>query len=255
MPSSVARFSRRPHRRVGFAPVVELLLDTGDELLGEEAHADARAASTPPLELARREAQDRGVAPDDRLDAGPLDLHDDARAVEQHRPVGLPDRRGRERLEVERREGLLDRLAELGLERPRGPRPPATGPDLGAQEARAPTVTGLRQHVGAGRRDLAELHEHPAGVLEHEPQARAKSGDSSAVVDAYRTCIRFCLPRVVQHLAEPSVGREHRLHLADRVDEPPPQPPLRRLRPPRDQLEHDADRHRREHAEEDARAG
>ena len=57
------------------------------------------------------------------------------------------------------------------------------------------------------------------------------------------------LAGVVQHLAQPSVRCEYRLDLADRVEQPAPQAAAG-LRPAGDELEDDADRHGREHAEE-----
>ena len=47
---------------------------------------------------------------------GPLHLHHDLLTGLEHRPVGLPDRRRRQRHEVERRELLLDGGTELALE-------------------------------------------------------------------------------------------------------------------------------------------
>ena len=62
------------------------------------------------------ETEHGGVAVHDVLDAGPLHLHHHPFARLQHRPVGLADRRGRQRLEVERRELLLDGGTELTLD-------------------------------------------------------------------------------------------------------------------------------------------
>ena len=70
--------------------------------------SDARRFD-PPLDEAGRHAEHRGVAVDDVLDAGALHLHHDVLAGLEHGAVGLADRRRRERLEVERRELLLDR--------------------------------------------------------------------------------------------------------------------------------------------------
>ena len=98
------------------AHVVELLLDAVDELLGEGAHADAPGRLDARLELAGGEAKDGPVAPHDVVDAGPLDLHDHAGPVVEHGAMGLADRGRRQRLELERREHLVDRLAELVFE-------------------------------------------------------------------------------------------------------------------------------------------
>ena len=68
------------------------------------------------LQAAGDHPQDRRVARDDVLDPRPPDLDDDPRAVVQDGPVRLSDRRRGERLPLERRERLLDRLAELGLD-------------------------------------------------------------------------------------------------------------------------------------------
>ena len=101
-------------RRLG--AVVELLLQRGDELLGEPLHAELVRGLDPTVDHPRRHAEHRRVAVDDVLDAGPLHLHHDVLAGLQHRPVRLADGGRRERLEVERRELLLDDRAQLALE-------------------------------------------------------------------------------------------------------------------------------------------
>ena len=90
--------------------------EAGDELLGQRPEADRPCGLDAALQAAGDHAQDRRVACDDVLDPRPPHLDDDARAVVQHRPVRLPDRRRGERLPLERRERLLDRLSELGLD-------------------------------------------------------------------------------------------------------------------------------------------
>jgi hypothetical protein len=75
----------------GLVPVVELLLDAGDQLPGQAAQAHGARRLHAALELTGGQAQHGGVALDDLAHAGALDLHDHAGAVQQHRPVRLPD--------------------------------------------------------------------------------------------------------------------------------------------------------------------
>ena len=99
-----------------FGAVVELPLERGDELLGQTLHPELTRRLDPPVDDARGHAQHGGVAVHDVLDAGPLHLHHHVFAGLEHRTVRLADRRRRERLEVERRELLLDRGAQLALD-------------------------------------------------------------------------------------------------------------------------------------------
>jgi hypothetical protein len=57
-----------------------------------------------------------GVERQDRLDAGPLDLHRDVAPVGGSRPVHLRDARGGDRLGIEGGEAAIDRRAELRLD-------------------------------------------------------------------------------------------------------------------------------------------
>ena len=96
--------------------VVELALERRDELLGQPLHPELTRRLDAAVDDPRRHPQHGGVAVDDVLDAGPLHLHHDVLAGLEDRAVRLADRGRRQRLEVERRELLLDRRAELALE-------------------------------------------------------------------------------------------------------------------------------------------
>ena len=124
------------------------------------------------------------------------------------------------------------------------------GFDVGAQQ-RELLGQRLGEHVGAGRGDLAELHEHAARFLEHDPEPARELGRLDRGRRRVPHVHQILLAGVVQHLAEPAVGREPGLDLADRVEEPPPDPVPPGFGPARDQLEDDADRHRGQDAEEE----
>jgi hypothetical protein len=163
---------RRPD--LGLVQELELLLEAADELLREPAQADRPRGLDAALQAAREHAQDRRVACDDVLDAGPADLDDDARAVVQHGPVRLADRRRRERLPLERRERLIDRFVELGLDHDAH----VAGRDGSHVRAQLGQLGGQRrrEHVVARRGDLPELDHHPARVLEHRSDAAGEVG-------------------------------------------------------------------------------
>ena len=248
MPASCGAVLAQPRADRALVQVVELLLEPCDQLLAEVAQPDRARGLDAALELGGGEPQHGGVARDDLVDPGPLDLHHDRRAVGEHGAVGLSDRRGGERLELERAEGPLDRLAELGLEHL---------PDLGLRDladvgAQLRELVGGRrgQHVGPRRGDLAELDQHPAGVLEHRAQAARQVGRLERRPRRVAEVQQVLLARVGDQLAQPPVRCERRAGGADRVQQPPPAParPARCTRPG-DQVDHDRDRHRREHAE------
>ena len=99
----------------GFGAVVELLLERGDQLLGQPLHAELARRLDPTVEDARGHPEHRGVAVHDVFDAGALHLHHHVLAGLEHGAMRLADRRCRERLEVERGELLLDGRAQLRL--------------------------------------------------------------------------------------------------------------------------------------------
>ena len=161
----------------------------------------------PAFERPGDEAQHRPVALDHLLHARPLDLDHHRVAAAQLRSVGLPDRRGRERLGVELVERLVDRLAELGLEHLLDlVRRHAL--DVGVQVRE---LVGDRrgQQVGAGGGDLAELHEHPARALEHDPQPARKIGGVERRDRAVTDVDEVLLAGVADQLAKATDGREH----------------------------------------------
>ena len=116
MPSLPSRWLEEGDAARSFGAVVELALQRGDELLGQALDAELPRGLDPPVDDPRRQAEHGGVAMHDVLDAGPLHLHHHPFAGLEHRPVGLADRRRRQRLEVEGRELLLHRGAELTLD-------------------------------------------------------------------------------------------------------------------------------------------
>ncbi len=122
----------------------------------------------PPLGQTRHEPQHGGVAFEQLLQSGPLDLDHHVLAGGEHGSMRLPDGgcgqglplKGREHLVDGPGELLLDEAAQLlgGYLAHRGPK---LGQLLGHR---------LREQVGARRGDLPELDEHPAAVLQREPE-------------------------------------------------------------------------------------
>jgi hypothetical protein len=155
----------QPHADARLVLVVQLLFDTGDQLVGEGRQAHRARRLDASLELPGRQAEDCGIAGDHLVDARSLDLDHDPLAGGEDGAVGLTDGCRGERLPLERRERLLHRLAELVLDHPAhvvG----VDGRDVGPQ-VRELARDDLGEDVGARRRDLPELHEHPARLLEH----------------------------------------------------------------------------------------
>ena len=156
-------------RVAGFDAVVELLAqprrELGDEILDLVLAAPGRARLDDVAEL----LEHRQVDPHRLVDAGPLHLHHDVRPVGQLRPVHLADRRRRDRLPVEAAEHVAHRDVELLLEH-LGDAVTRRRPHVVLQQAE---LGGRlrRDQVGAGAEHLAELHEHPAALLEREAQA------------------------------------------------------------------------------------
>ena len=170
-PSTVAQQRRPSRHRVGLAAEVELG-PQARRRTGRACRPSARPGRTAcGAGRARRAAQRGEVALHRRLDAGPLHLDDDRLAGVQPRPVGLADRGRGERLPVELGEDLVDGRAQLRLE-DRGDALPRLGRHAVLQLGQLVAELG-RQEVDAGGGDLAELDVHPAGLLEHPPQAHA----------------------------------------------------------------------------------
>ena len=166
----VGGHGRRDGARVArLDPVVELLPEArrelGDEVVDPVLVAPRGAGLDDVAEL----FEHREVDAHRLVDARPLHLHHDARAVGQLRPVHLADRRRRHRLPVEAGEDLGQRGLELLLQH--------LGDGVARRRAHvvlehAQLGGGLRRdEVGAGGEDLPELHEHAPALLQREAQA------------------------------------------------------------------------------------
>ena len=134
------------------------------------------AERRPPLGEVGEQGEGGEVAFHRRLDPRALDLHDDGLAGAQPGPMGLPDRRCRQRLPVELGEHGVDVVAQLGAEHAGdrlarlGRHPVLQLRQLGAHVA--------RQQVDACRGDLTELDVDPACLLEDaaQPNTVARRG-------------------------------------------------------------------------------
>ena len=164
------RRAERGHldHRVGLAPEVELGPQALGELAEQVAGAEPLAERRAPLREVGEQRERGEVALHRRVDAGPLDLDDDALAGAQPGPVGLADRGRGERLPVELGEDVVDVAPSSAS---------STGRDALARLRRHPVLQlgqlGAdvgRQEVDAGRGDLAELDVDAARLLEHPPQ-------------------------------------------------------------------------------------
>ena len=150
-------------------PEVELLAQPATELTHQVAHVVLGTPRRAGLDDLAELLEHREVDLDLLVEARALHLHDHRRAVGQLRAVHLTDRRRRDRLPVERDERLVDRAVQLFFEQRRDR--VAVGRPHVVLEPRQLTDRVGREQVGAGRQDLAELDEHPAALLEREPQA------------------------------------------------------------------------------------
>jgi hypothetical protein len=173
--------ARRAHERA--AGVVRgealevALLDVEVQLVGagalqlvdqvrERQRPRARLGGAQELVHVDQGVHQRKVLGDGLRDAGALHLDgDDLAAVADDRPVDLRDRRAAQGRVVELAEQLVHRAAELLLHAGAHVGGGHRG-DVGAQLREGVAVLG-RQDVGMGRRDLAELDERRAEVLEY----------------------------------------------------------------------------------------
>ncbi len=201
------------------------------------------------LRLTRDESHHRGVAVHEVGDAGPLHLHDDPLARDEGGPVRLADRCGGERLEVELGEGLLDRLVERGLDHGAD----RVGVDRPHVRLELRELAGevVGEEVGARRRDLTELHHHPAGVLDRQAEAEREVRGVDRVLAPVPDVDQVVVPRVAHELAHATDGRERGLRGADRVDQRAADPVSGvDAGGPGDEVEHDRRRHRHDDTEE-----
>ena len=156
----------------GLDPVVQLAPDRPGELVDDRHGVDEVEPVDPALHDAGHLVEQGQVALDLPRRSGPLHLHGDQAPARELRKVHLPDRRGRDGHRVERGEELLDRRAQVLLDHPLDVRVrerthrvlelAQLGDDLG------------RHDVGAGREELAELHERRPELVEHLAQVAAE---------------------------------------------------------------------------------
>ena len=151
----------------GLVEIVELLGGRAGELLDERRHVRALGDGSVARDPAGRPAQRRQVDVGHLLDGGTLDLHDHVPEAHvaglrarQPRPMRLPERGGRQRLGLELLVGFRQGQAQLRLGDP---------PDRVEGHRRRLVLEagelvgdGGRQHVEAGRHELAELDHEPA---------------------------------------------------------------------------------------------
>ena len=194
---------------------------------------------------ARRHPQHGGVTVDDLFDAGSLHLDHDMFAGLEDGAVGLTDRRRRERLEVEGCELLLHRRAQLTLEHFTH----LVGADGAGRRLELLELGGdrVREEITTGRRDLPELHEHPAAVLERETQAPRELGRRE--LRRRRVVLESTLAREAEDLTKAPERREPALRRRDRMQQPAEAVTLPELRL-EDHVEDQPDEHGDQHAEE-----
>ena len=116
----------------------------------------------------RQVAQDLQIQLNLAGDAGLLDLDHHLAAIAQRGGVDLADRGAGQRRMVEAGEDALGRRAQLGLQQRR---------DLGVRHRRQAVLqrrerldVGVRQDIGAGAEDLAQLDEGGAKLLQRQAQ-------------------------------------------------------------------------------------
>src|ERR671934_148918 len=153
----------------GFLLEVELTLKRHGQVLDDGGQIDDPPKRFPALRLSGEQAQEPEVAHDLVARSGPLNLDDHAFTALERRLVHLADRPRRERDRIDRLEHVFPRDAELFLHhlddlglRQRG--------DIVLQRGELDDEL-VRQEIGPRRKDLAELRERRAELLERVPQA------------------------------------------------------------------------------------
>ncbi len=147
------------------------------------------------------------------------------------------------------REGLIDRLAQLGLDHG-GHVLFGDRSHVGAQ-ARQLVRQGPGKDVGPRRGDLPELDEHPAGFLEHVAKAARELGRLERLGRRIAPVQELLPAGVADDLAEARVRRERGSRRPDRMKEHTSSPPARPVgRPAHEELEGDRRGQRGQHAEE-----
>ena len=143
---------------------VQLLADVADELGRQLRGPHRQAERRAPFDQAR-ELHDGGAVPcDEVVEAWALHLDDHRPAVRQFRRVDLRDRRTGHRSPVE---AAVDADPPAGRARPPAPAgwTPRRPVPPGCANGPAPRTT-RGQQIGPRRGDLAQLDEHPTGLLE-----------------------------------------------------------------------------------------
>src|ERR671937_829745 len=153
----------------GFLLEVELTLKRHGQVLDDGGQIDDPPKRFPALRLSGEQAQEPEVAHDLVARSGPLNLDDHAFPALERRLVPLADRPRRERDRIDRLEHVFPRDAELFLHHL---------DDLGlGQRGDIVLQRGelddelVRQEIGPRRKNLAELRERRAELLERVPQA------------------------------------------------------------------------------------
>ena len=169
-------FSERPCAPPLRPSEVELLPDLVEELVSELGRASPEAEAGAPLERARELSAAGAVAVDEpRRCPGRWHLHGDVGAVVERGRVDLRDRRrgGRRPRGLRRTPGSRGRVepASITGRTRRGSR---AQPRCQEGEFVAPGSGGRRSDA-AVERDLTELHEHAARLLEGEARAGPRS--------------------------------------------------------------------------------
>ena len=152
---------------IGLDLEVDLLGERLLELVDQADGVVAAQLRDPLLGLVGEPAQDREVGLDHLVEVGALDLEHHLAPVLEGRAVDLRDRGRGQGLVVELAEHLVHGAAELVLDELADPLA-AEGLDLVLQLAQLGHELE-RDQVGAGRHDLAQLHEGRAEVLQREP--------------------------------------------------------------------------------------
>ncbi len=140
-----------------FRAVVELGADRAGELVHDRDRVHERERADAGADEPGGLVQELEVGLDLARRPRTLHLHRDAFAVRQHGSVHLPDGRRGDGLQLELEEGTIERQPELGLEHLLDL---AGGERADVVLERAELEDDVRRHdVGAGRQQLAELHE------------------------------------------------------------------------------------------------
>jgi len=168
--------------RGGFAAQVELARGPALEGLDDEAGAQARGLGPHCLDLGGGPFIGVDRLGEFGLDARAQDLDRDLAAIGGDRDMDLRDRRGADRVRIDRGEQRVDRAAEARLD----PLADDGEGDGGQRVLEAQQIVRgfLADQIGARRQRLAELDRRGADILErvgigrHQRHARAEAGNA-----------------------------------------------------------------------------